>query len=830
MISHYLSFAYRNLVRNKIHTAINIVGLGIGLVCFVGAYLFVDYSRSFESQFQNADRIYAIYRGVRFQGADYPPFPYVSIGLKDYVDANLPEVEGIARSQAPFEGVVSLDGEESYRKIKKVDPEFFRLFDLPLVAGELEDPLGRPGFAVITLDAADALFGTRDVVGRSFSAENRDLTIAAVMADVTGPSHLGTSFLESADGSFDIMVRYDWNLDPETRAGISPSQTEFWLGQAALTHVMLPRDGSLTPAAFTARLQDLVDNNLSAEVARITYETRHVSELPMWMADQSVFGGRAGWSITSTLLLLGVMVLAMACLNFVNLATAQAAVRGREIAMRKVLGARHGQVALQYLTESLITVGLALVLAVVLLQLAIPAVNLQLHTAISNAWLENWRPWVFFGSVVAIVGLVAGFYPALILARARPVQAFRGTALRAGPASLRTLLVGTQFVLASFLIIAVLAMYHQNQTLRRAGLELAEDPHVVITADIGDAQIEVETLGAELLRRPEITGFTSTGMRPWSYGGAGLEYARSADDSAARVNLQNHFVSYDYFETMGVALLAGRELTRERPMDRWDFDQEKQEFATPAEVNTVIDRAAAEALGWSEPALAVGELIYHRLVGQGIQPARIVGVVETASFRLVDWGTPPDGTAYYINTTLAPIPIIRVSRTDVTEGLEQIDAAWDGLSPDYPIQRNFVDEDFDRAMRLFENINSLFAGLAIFAILIATMGLFSMAAYLSTRRTKEIAIRKSIGASTAQVLRLVLWDFLRPVLVANLIAWPVAFIALSAYLAMFVDRVPLTPVPFLMSFLATLAIATVAVASQVLMTVRINPARVLRVE
>ncbi len=831
MLAHYFTFAYRNLVRNKLHTLINIVGLGLGLMCFVGAYLFVDYTRSFESQFENSDRIYTIYAGTLFGGIEYPPSPYVSILLAEYIAANFPDVEAIVRTSAPFEGVVSTDGEESYLRIRRFDPDLFKMFDLTILAGETEDPFGQPGSAVITAEAAEALFGTHDVVGRTLTAETtRDLTIVAVMSSVSGASLLGKSFLEASDGAFDLMVRYDWNPEMATMANVSLNQREFWFNARAITHVMLPRDGSLTPAVFTTRLQELVDSNLSDEIATITYDTRHVSELPMWAADRNISGGTLGLSITTMLLLLGSMVLAMACLNFTNLATAQAAARGKEVAMRKILGAKRIQVALQYLAEALVTVVFALVFAVVLIQLAVPAINAQLHTVMTIAWLTEWRLWAFLGSVILIVGLVAGFYPAVVLARAKPVQALHVKLLRAGSTSLRTILVGTQFVVASFLMIAVLVMTAQNQSLWSTGLGFADEPRVMITANLDAAGIDMETLRSEMLRGTGVTRFTGTSLLPWSNGSGGLQYARSADETAEKIILEPLFVSYEYFSTMGIEQLAGRPFSRDYASDTRRLYEEESDFGSGTEVNTVINRAAAEALGWANPEDAIGQLIYHRLSEQPIRATRVVGIVETAPFRLVNWSVPAAGLAYYLDLGFASRPIVQVSNTDVVGALEEIDAAWDRLSPDYPIQRHFEDEDFDRAMSLIENINALFIGLAVFAFLIASMGLFSMATYLTNRRTQEIGIRKCLGASSRQILRLLVWDFSKPVLIANILAWPIAFIAVDAYLNMFVDRVPLSLTPFVISLLITTLIAWVAVASQVLLTARVNPAQVLRVE
>jgi putative ABC transport system permease protein len=237
-------------------------------------------------------------------------------------------------------------------------------------------------------------------------------------------------------------------------------------------------------------------------------------------------------------------------------------------------------------------------------------------------------------------------------------------------------------------------------------------------------------------------------------------------------------------------------------------------------------------MGWPAPEVAIGQLIYKRGYepNEPARPVRIVGVVEAAPMRVITWGAPQAGIAYYLNPPNTQWPIVRVSRADVTAGLEQIDMAWDRLSPNYPIQRHFLDEDFDRAVSMFENINRLFVMLAVFAFLIASMGLWGMATYLTTRRRREIGVRKSLGAKTRQILKLLVWDFSKPVLIANLAAWPIAYVAVRSYLNLFVDRIPLTPIPFFVGLAVTTLVAWSAVASQVLLAARTQPARVLRHE
>jgi putative ABC transport system permease protein len=323
-------------------------------------------------------------------------------------------------------------------------------------------------------------------------------------------------------------------------------------------------------------------------------------------------------------------------------------------------------------------------------------------------------------------------------------------------------------------------------------------------------------------------------------GGGGNMYSRSPDELTERVGLEDRWVSHDYFSTFGIDLLAGRVFSRDvagdlmPPMDEQsdaseDGDGDSAQ-APPKELTAIIDRAAALALGWSAQEAAIGQVIYSRNPDAPAVPVTVVGVVETAPMRLVSWGAPQAGIAYYLNPPQTIWPIVRVSRAELPTALEQIDEVWGGLSPNYPIKRQFLDEDYDRAVSTFENVNRVFVVLSVFAFLIASMGLWGMATYLTTRRKREIGIRKSLGAKTQQIVTLLLWDFSKPVLVANLIAWPIAYLFAKTYLNLFIDRIALTPMPFVVGLIVTTLIAWVAVGSQAFRAARTQPASVLRHE
>jgi putative ABC transport system permease protein len=380
----------------------------------------------------------------------------------------------------------------------------------------------------------------------------------------------------------------------------------------------------------------------------------------------------------------------------------------------------------------------------------------------------------------------------------------------------RTLVIGVQFVLASFLLIAVVVMAMQNWSLRKTALGIDEDPLVAISTQPFAAKVDSETLRTRLLASPAIERVTGAARRPWENSVGGTGYSRTPDrlDSFQFTQTQN--VWYDYFETLDMPVLAGRAFSRE--------------FAEPegGPPRVVIDRVAAEQFGWTNPADAIGETIYQTPFGGKASPQEIVGVVEHAPRGLVGWGA--RSFVYILNDRDMGFPLIQVSRDDVPAALAHIDSVWQSLAPETPLRREFADETFGKSYRMFDNVSRAFMVLASFAFVIAVMGLLGMVLFITTRRRREVGVRKVLGATSKRIFALLLWDFLRPVLIANVIAWPLAFMAARAYLDVFMKPVPLTFAPFLASLAVTLALAAVVVLHRAIESARVAPAALTRHE
>lgn len=830
MVGHYLTVALRNFRRHKVNTGIKIIALSLGLACFLSAYIVSTYFARVDTQFAKSDRIAVIDQQVIWPNAKVTfPFFVMSAGpVAKYLKADMPELGAVARRLNLRDIAVRTGDHKSYRAVQAVDPSFLKIFDLPFLAGNPSSAMSSPKSAIITATAAKAIFGTSDVMGRHLTLQNQDdITITGVISEIEPPSHLGRSV---ASTPFDILVSMDVadDLAAPRLEGKRLSDIEDWLSNPYTTYALLPADGSLTLDDLNKRLQGFGERHILKAVGGGRFRAIPVSDYLLSFINVAGLGGGFGLSLTTLLYLFGGLILTVACLDFVNLATAESTTRAKEVGMRKTLGASRRQVVTQSLYEAGLLVLSALVIALAVTVMVISLLNRPTDLGFRFPSLAGTDFWVFLFALLGVVILAAGGYPALVLARIRPIFALRSGAVRAGPKLLRTILVGAQFAVASFLLISVVLFSSEMSALRSAGLSRFSDPYVLVSTQLSSAKIDPKTFRNELLDDPSIKAVTGVERPLWATWSSLLDFTNSADASSKRLTTQRLAVSYDYFSTMGIKILAGRALG---PGDLTDVSDEALE-AGERGPSVIVDRAVAADFGWTDPRQAIGKEIFAHLgSGNGtpiVRPVTIVGVSENAPFQISRSGS--SSYVYYLQPDQAALPVIRIDKTKVAHALAHIDEVWNALAPTVPLQRSFADEKFEQAAQLFTLIDRTVLGLAIFAVVIASMGLFGVATFIVDRRTREIGVRKTLGATTSQVLRLLLWDFSKPVIVANLIAWPAAYFAAEAYLSRFVTRVSLTPLPFIESLAIAVFIAWIAVGAHATRAARTKPASVLRYE
>ena len=849
MFRHYLAIAVRSFRRAPFAASVNIFALALGLTAFVIAYGVVTYWDRSEGYFPNAERTYVV--TATFQGRDggrATPLPMTNRLYADYLRADFPEFEAVARAQLMYEetGVAAGD---AYTEMSVVgaESEFLKIFDLPFKAGDAK-ALSQPRSAVLTEDAAKRLFGAANPLGKTITLANvLDVTVTGVVADVPGPSHLGKT--ETASLRFDVLASWD-TLDgvqdaararlgarnPNTAANQPPRNAppppENWLGgYCCTTYVMLSRGSGLTDATLNERLKAFGEAHIplaQKEITTLTIGAVPVTSLMTAQLNSQLLSG-APISITTLLLVLGTLVLVVACVNYANLATAQAARRAREVGLRKALGANRRRVMLQYLAESAVLTGIATVLSLVVVRLVAPLLRNAVDIDLRLSLFDGAGFWLFLAVLLGAVTVLGGAYPALVLSRVAPVTALRVGRSRIGPRFAGTVLVGVQFAAASFLLIMVLVMYGQNRELERTGLGGTTDRLVMIANAPQFSEVDNELLRKELERLPQVRGVSEISTPPWSPQVNLVGFARTPDADATAVTTYLNTVGYDFFSTLGFTVLAGRGFDRDHGEDAFrGFNLAQLNDGRP--INAVIDASLAAKLGFASPEAAIDQTFFipdnfTRAFGGKAVEVRAIGVVADKPLHLRG----ATSNIYWLQPGQA-FQVVRVAANDVSGGLAAIDATWKRVSPKIPITRKFMDQLFDKSYENFARINQVFAGLALVAVSIALIGLFGMAIHVAGRRLREIGVRKSIGARTGQVVLMLIRDFSKPVLIANLVAWPLGYFAAQQYLSVFMHRIPLTPAPFGLSLAMVLAVAWIAVGGHAVRAARISPADVLRVD
>jgi putative ABC transport system permease protein len=823
MLRHYITQALRSFWRFRVTAGVNLLGLVLAVVCFIASYLYIDSLLRSDLYFPKASRTYVLTQELWKGGTKIiPAYPSAGPPAAANLRADFSGLEAVARAVPLGPLNAAADDRKADVKTVAIDPEFLKIFDFDFKAGEPAGALSSAHSAIITQHTAERLFGRGQALGRRVVLQNKtEVTVTGVIAPVRPPSHMAEG--EGNGLAFDILVPMrllkEMTVTAYYSTPVDPDE-QTWDGSFFRTYLLFPADGSFTPREFLEQLPAFAKRRANPPGTPITSVLGAVPLSHMKLAlDEALYAGSA-LSVTAMIFVLDALILAIACINYANLAVAIATTRTKELGVRKVLGATRLHVMRQCLIESGMLGLTAVALVVLLAVLVIEPVNRALQTNITVASLLKPQMWLLVAGLIAVISLIGGMYPALALSRVRPVDALRVGSVRAGPRFVPTLLVGVQFAAASFLLAVALIMAQQNRRLLEMGLQTDRDPVIAIENNLNELGISFDTLRDELLRSSNIKAVGSVDGMPWEDGGAHWTLTRSAQAGAAHVDTLLNPIGYHFFDAISLRLLAGRLLDHEHG----------DEFIPPGnlrpgkEERVVIDRALAGAFGWNDPNEALDKLTYTR-IGPWVLPLRIIGVVEGGYPRLV--GPNTSTNMYALAPRLAGVSLIRIAREHVPEAVAYIDSTWDQLAPKVQIRRTFMDVLFENAYRNYSSMSATLNGLSVFAFLIAIMGLCGLAIHVTTRRQREIGIRKTLGATVRGVVTMLLLDFAKPVLVANLVAWPFAWFVGHQYIDKFTQRSEITIWPFVLSLIVTVGVAWASVAVQALRAATVKPANVL---
>jgi putative ABC transport system permease protein len=540
-------------------------------------------------------------------------------------------------------------------------------------------------------------------------------------------------------------------------------------------------------------------------------------------------------SVVALLGIVGGLTLLLACMNYVNLATARSALRAREVALRKVMGASGRALIIQFMAEAMMTAALSALIGLALVELTLPLVNTAGGLALKIDYLGPDSVLPFLAGVVVLVGLGAGVYPAIVLSRFRPAAVLASTRTPGGGRAgsrVREGLVIAQFAVATTFIIATGVILSQSRYLKTTDIGFHRSGLIVVKSledsDVTDAQRS--TLLSLWRTLPGVSDVTSGDIAPGvdDNTNAGNVKRPGMSGEGPVINYVNS--GPEFFTTYGARLLAGRVLDRHHGFDdappKAPSGVDPKTLPPPPSRNVVLNLNAVKTLGFSSPQAALGQSLISGKSG----PLRVVGVVDNIRFRTPR--KPVDGTMYLMSTQDIPDAVagVRYAGADSKTMMARLEAAWRQVAPAVPFHANTVEENLDTYYRSDDQRARLFTIGAVLAVAIGCLGLYGLASFSTARRVKEIGIRKTLGASTADILRLLIGQFLRPVLVANLIAWPLALLAMRNWLDGFDQRIALSPIYFVAATLLTLLIAVGTVAGQAYAVARAEPAKALRHE
>ena len=792
MFKNYLLTAYRNSLKNRLYAGINVLGLSIGITSCLFIILYVQHERSYDQFHQKKDRIFKVYRTS--DRDDYgeigPTSPPYAEGLRN----DFPEEVEAAVRVMPRSGLIAHE-EKAFTgdNISFVGRDFLRVFTFPLIQGDPVTALDEPNGVVLTAKMASKYFGDQDPIGQALEYENQyPLVVTGVLAPVPENSHIEFDFLASVH----LFEQEEWFTG--------------WWNNNMMTYVLL-KEGA-EEKAVESQFPAFMEKYLGADFERLGLRVG-LTLMPMtdvYFANNTQFDAwtkHGNPSMTYIFLAVALFILLIACINFMNLATARAARRSTEVGVRKTLGAHRGDLIYQFFGESFLTTFVAVLVTIVLMTALLPSFN---QFAEVNLPLPLNTPTFLLLLLTTVVGvsLLAGSYPALFLSAFAPAKALKGTS-RSGTKGeyLRKGLVVFQFVTSIVLIVAVLVVNQQMQFVQNQRLGFDKERVMLLEIDNDELYDQRVSFKSRLQQNARIAHVTTTSGEP---GGFHDMYSFKVEGQEEEVMMNTVFTDTDYVATFGLTMVAGRNFSPQRSTDTLEA--------------IILNETAVRTLDWS-PEEALGKEVINPFSDS--IPRRVIGVVEDYHFASLH--NKIDPLAIMMSDDVRVIAIKTTAGT-MSPVVDLVSDAWSDVVSQHPFAFTFLDESYDQLYRAEQKqgqIFTLFAGVAIF---IACLGLFGLVTFVAEQRTKEIGVRKVLGASVLQLIRLLTQDFALLVIIALVIASPIAYYAMQQWLSDFAYQTPLQPIVFLMAGLATLLIALLTVSWQSAKAALANPVDALRNE
>jgi putative ABC transport system permease protein len=800
MFKNYFKIAFRNIWKNKLFSAVNIIGFAIGLASSLLILLFVNNEISFEKMHKNRDKIYRVSVNLT-HGDSKIPFASVMPPLAPALKEEYPEVLESVRIRQVQPGF-KLEYENRQFDAEDfvyTEPSFFEIFSFELIQGSELEALIEPFSIIISQKMAAKYFGNDYPIGKTVSDNDGNVyTITGVLKTPVTNTQLDFDFLGSYS-SLKAMGHY----------------SDGW-GQFGTDHTYILTSVELNVAEFEAKLPELVEKNTNSAMAFMIGLVVHpLNKIYFHSSMNNEFTPSGDINQVYLFSAIAFLIVLIASLNFMNLSTARSAHRSKEVGMRKVFGSNKSQLIRQFLSESVVMTLFSIILGLIIFSFLYPELNNFIGRDLSVNYMKNPLTILVILVLAVVVGILAGLYPAFFLSRFKPITAIQAKSGKA-KTLFRKIMVITQFTIAITLIIITITVFKQLSFVRQTDLGFDKENKLIVNVPGGASGEDAEILKNEFSQIPGVELATACFSAPGS--GGALVINAITDDGNPETPPEGIMVNaltcdYDYIPLFELELTDGR-----------NFDPE---IASDEISGVILNEAAVEEFGLENPVGSEFDLP----VGQVEEGAKstVIGVVKDFHYRSLREEISPL-VLFLENTYFQQVVVKYSSKTDVSELVANLKTKWEELFPDTDFDYSFVDEEYNALYDADEKMGKLFFFFSLLIIFVACLGIFGLTSFLSEQRSREIGIRKVMGSSVAEIMRLLTADFTKWVIAANVLAVPIAWYAMSKWLQNYSYRTPLSLWVFLLAGMITLTISLLTISFQTFRAANLNPVETLKYE
>ncbi|MGD8781756.1 MAG: ABC transporter permease [Ignavibacteria bacterium] len=806
MLTNYLKIAIRNFRRNKAYSIINISGLSIGMVCLILIAFYIKYELSYDKFHKDSERIYRIDVIHDYTNAGSDIYNKTPAPLAEALKSDCLGIEFVARLRGESRSYLIHAGENSYMEDKffYTDPSFLTMFSFPLISGNPETAFNEPYSIIITDEIANKYFGNENPIGKTITVEQKHqqqpYNITGVIKKAPGNSHIQFNFLAS------VTTLYEQQLSENYRHSLH------WNAFGFYTYIKVKNNSS--EKSVEASLVELV-KKYKGDDSKIRFLLEPIERIHLYQNWEKDIEPGGDIRYLYLFAAIGFFILLIACFNYINISTAQSVKRAKEVGLRKVAGASRTQLIKQFLSESLVFSFLAFCLAIVAVELVSPFFQAFFDKEMQVSVFIDMKMFLSLLVILILVGCIAGVYPAYYISVFKPTQILKGVAKRKSKSvfGLRNSLVVFQFVISAILIVGTITIFNQLHYMRNKKLGMKKDHIVTINVFDEDLQKNYETFFNELTSNSHIIDVSaSQSLPPGSSGMSNIDWDGKTDsDSSLMYGIR---ADYRFARLYEMSVILGNSSYSEK-----DYPSFKSYF--------LINRSALKTLGWKD---VIGRRFGWNDTRK--EDGQVIGVIDDFNFFPLDRKIEPlaiELVGSHLNDWSARYFSIKISSQDIPGTLSYIEKKWKQHSQ-YPIQLQFFDERMNSIYKTEQNLGLLFNLFAVIAILIGSMGLYGLTLSSIQQRIREIGIRKVLGSSIVQIVNLLSKEIIICVLIANLIACPIAYYFMNKWLQDFAYRVEISWWVFALSGGTALVIALVTVSFQAIKAATANPVEALRYE